>query len=430
MLTEYSSHLSQNKFNELLSRLESEDTKTALAAEAELSVVWAISRVAHVVSEPVLPHSSRRPEAGSDNLFRSGPAVIEVRAVSDDHFSGKTAMNRTANIIANYADSLRKKAGAHLYFEFSERNYWTTKFHRERCVDSKFELTPEMKVQLRKWICAPEWPNSDSIRISHGKTDVVISWKTSPGKLFRTFSSMPPVAYDLKDNPVYKALDGKSDQVSGAAAGTLRCVVLVDAGCELLRSPRPRAGAVHELSGEAIIHHALANLNVDVVLVLSPRRQRGGVLSYGHSKLVWSVTTFDRRGHVPVEEYVRIEQMAAQLPTPRHEGYQARALHEQGLFARDRTFDYLPTKTTMLGGNMTIRLSAGLLHEYLAGRIDAEGFRRRAFGTEMNYFDVQLGRGSSIRMTGFETGGIDEDDDYVVFDLNADPDKIAKKTEK
>jgi hypothetical protein len=138
MLSELSQHIDSAKFNEYLSRLEHTNTKTALAAEGELAVLWAISRVAHLVPEPVLPRSGHRPDGQSDNLFASGPSVIDVRALSDDSFSGKEAMDRTANIIAAYADWLRKGAGGHLYFEFLDRNYWTTRFHRERCVDPEF----------------------------------------------------------------------------------------------------------------------------------------------------------------------------------------------------------------------------------------------------------------------------------------------------
>jgi hypothetical protein len=79
------------KINDLLHRLDHENTSVALATEAELSMLWAISRVAHLLVEPKLPNSTRRPDAFSKNLLRSGPAVIEVRALSDDSFSGKEA---------------------------------------------------------------------------------------------------------------------------------------------------------------------------------------------------------------------------------------------------------------------------------------------------------------------------------------------------
>lgn len=428
MLTELSGHLAPNKFKDLSVRLEHTDTKSALAAEAELGVLWAIARVAHMVPEPALPGCTSRPEAASDDLFLSGPAIIEVRALSDDSFSGKEAMDRTANIIAGFADQLRKGAGKHLYFEFMERSYWTRRYHRERCVDPAFQLTDQIRGQLRTWITAADWPDSQKIRVTHGETDVVVSWKQFTSRLFRTFCSMPPVSYDREDNPIYKALrsKSKSGQLKGGE-GTLRCVVLVDAGCSMLRRLRPGGvPGIHEVKGDTIIYHALAKLSIDVVVVLSPYRQ-GGLANPYDSVLVWKVNCFDRRDRVPGGEYERIEKMAAQLPKPRFEGYQARDIHRQGGFAPGENW-YLSTKTTSwMDGRMTIRLSASLLHEYLAGRIDSDKFRHEAFNEEKNLFDMELARGNSIRQVQFESGGIDKDDDYVVFDLDVDLEKVVTK---
>ena len=426
MMRDLSGHLATAKLNELSSRLDHSDTNTALAAEAELSVLWAISRVAHIVPEPELPRTSRRPDAQSSNLFASGTSVVEIRALSDDSFSGREGMARTANIIAAYADRLRKGAGKHLYFEFNERSYWTTRFHRERCIDPAFELGPTTERHLKQWIEARDWPNPSAIRLEDGKTDVVISWKAATVPLFRTFCRMPAVAYDLEDNPIYKALRKKAKQVRGAAADTLRCVVLVDAGCDLLRRLRPLGGA-YEIGGEAIIRHALAKLSIDVVVVLSPYRHRE--LGFApRSHLLWRVSCYDRRQKVPDGEYDRLRELAAQLPKPHYEGYQARDLHKQGGFGPGNRNWHLRTHiTTIYGGTMTIELSAGLLHEYLAGRIDAVEFKKEAFNGEQNYFDLELTRGHSIRSVSFEPCGLDEDDDYVVIDLDIDWDKIARE---
>jgi hypothetical protein len=76
---------------------------------------------------------------------------------------------------------------------------------------------------------------------------------------------------------------------------------------------------------------------------------------------------------------------------------------------------------------MNLKLSAGLLHEYLCGRIDAERFNEKAFGKKDNPFEDALQRGHSIRNIQFEPGGIDADDDYVVFDLDFDWDKLVSK---
>ena len=153
MLDELSSHVAAAKANDLVSQLENCNTRQALAAEAELSMLLAISRVAHLTIEPDLPGSNRHPDALTDNLLGSGSAIVEVRAMSDYSFSGKEAMDRTANIITDYANCLRKGAGRHLKFEFLERSYWNKGFHRERCVDSGFKLSASIKQQLKAWYC-------------------------------------------------------------------------------------------------------------------------------------------------------------------------------------------------------------------------------------------------------------------------------------
>lgn len=425
MLTELSHRLDSAKFADLKARVSHSDTRTALAGEGELSVLWAIAKVAHLVLEPVLPNG-HRPDALSEDLFHSQPSIIEVRALSDDSFSGKEAMDRTANVIASYADRLRKDAGKHLYFEFDERSYWTTRYHRERCVDPAFKLTPYVEAQLRNWITAADWPTPAAIRLTEGRTNVVVSWKTFTVPLFRTFCRMPAVAYDLEDNPIYKALKKKAKQVKEAPANTLRCVILVDSGCGLLMRLHAMRG-LNEVDGAAIIRHAIAKLSIDAVIVLSPYRSQE--LMFGaRTELRWNVTCFDRRKSIPDGEYDRVKALAAQLPRPHFEGHQARDIHKQGGFASNARNWHLPTEmTTRNGGRMTIKLSAMLLHEYLAGTLDADGFKEKAFGRMNNMFTTELMRGHSIQGVQFESAGTDEDDDYVIIDLDIDRQRIAKK---
>jgi hypothetical protein len=114
MLDELREHFPAGKFMDVLGRLDHKETKPALAAEAELAVLWAISRVAHMEPEPLLPNGRGRPDAASRDLFRSAPSVVEIRALSDDSFSGREAMDHTANVISNFADSLKKGAGRRL----------------------------------------------------------------------------------------------------------------------------------------------------------------------------------------------------------------------------------------------------------------------------------------------------------------------------
>lgn len=430
MLDNISSLLSSKKYNEIVADLRHSDTNTALAAEGELAVLWATNQVAHLEPEPILPHSTRRPDARSNNLFASGPAVVEVRTLSDESFSGKEAMDRTANIISGYADQIRKGASSHLFFEFNERSYYTTRFHRERCIDPKFELTEDIKKQLRDWISDDNWPNPKSIQIIQGASNFVISWKQTTVHQFRTFSRMPPVAYDLEDNPIFKALKKKTKQVRGVEQGTLKCIALMDAGCDLLRRLRP-IGAIHEIGGEEIILHALRKLSIDSVIVFSPYRESPTILE-SRRPIYWNVSCFDRRGEIDLEaEYERIKKLANELPAPHYEGYQARDIHKQGGFSPKRRKEYLPTNITTWGtGGMTIKLSATLLHDYLAGRVNFQNFKDEAFRGENNLFESEMIRGNSITNVTFESGGIDEDDDYIIFELDISWQKIERKIKR
>jgi hypothetical protein len=58
--------------------------------------------------------------------------------------------------------------------------------------------------------------------------------------------------------------------------------------------------------------------------------------------------------------------------------------------------------------------------ELLAGRITQEQFQRNAFGEHKNLFDHQLSLGNTIQASRVEKGGLDEDDDWLVFELEPD----------
>ena len=419
MLTELSILVPASKANDLIARLEHVDTDAALGAEAELSMLWAISQVAHLVVEPTLPDSNRVPDAWSDNLIGTASAAIEIAALSDDSFSGNNAMKRTANIISSYANSISKDAGRHLSFEFLERSYWDKRFYRERLVDPAFELSENTKRQLQTWIANRNKPTRQRIRIAEEKTDIVLTWHEAPLPRVRVFSKMPPVAYDLEDNPVFRTLKKKSRQLKGAGAETLRAVLMVDAGCNLLRTLR-RGGMVMEISGEEIVRHALRKLSIDLVLVCSPFREPPQILSPNRSNLYWKVTCFDGRQDVPENDYQLLEKMAGVLPKPRFEGYQARAMHKDGQFEPQQRGWYSGTTITSDKGVMTIKISSRLVQEYLAGRFDAATFQNYAFGGDENVFDRELSRGRTIQGIRFERGGVDRDDDFLVFDMDFD----------
>ena len=224
MLDDLARHLDGAKTSDLQTRLEHRDTQNALSAEAELAMLWAIFQVADLEVEPQIEGSSKRPDAYSKTLFSSAPAIIEITGPSDDTFSGKDIMDRAANKMVSFADQVRKRAGRHLHFEFLEKSYWKDhRFHRERCVKRDFKLTPHIEHTLREWIFRSNPPEPQTIRITDNAIDVVVSWHVKEVlPTNRTFCRMPAVAYDLEDNPIYKALREKRKQLTKVRSDTLR----------------------------------------------------------------------------------------------------------------------------------------------------------------------------------------------------------------
>ena len=424
MLDDLGPLLTPPKEADLRARLEHRQTGKVLAAEFELGLLWAIGKVAHLTIQPELPGAA--PDAISNDLFRSGPAIIEITALSDDTFSGEKDMNRAANMIAQFADRVRKGASEHLYFEFGARGYFDgRRYHRIRLISDAFQLTPAFKGALRSWLGAPNWPNPPAIRLKDQDADVIVRWKDFVHPKFRVFSSVPPIAYDLEKNPVFSALRGKGRKLKSFPADMLRCVFLGDAGCWMLHELRSLYNPTREATnGEQIIRHFLTkSSSVDMVCVFSATRRSSSSFIAFEGALSWDVHVYDRRQAWDEHEHSNLESLRAALPPPRLEGYRVRSLCQQGLFRPESRGWYVGASTTMRRSmSMSIKVSARRLQELLAGRITLQQFQQRTFGGGMpNQFDYQLGRGLTIQKARVEKAGLDEDDDFLVFDLGPDP---------
>jgi hypothetical protein len=406
--------------DDLVKRLENTDTRSALAAEAELALLWAISSVTDIALHPILASTKKVPEAFCEKLFSSSPAYIEVTAVSDDTFSDRQNMERAANIISQFAKQIRKGSSKHLYFQFVERSgYENGKYRRYRCITSTFQLTEPIKDTLEVWLKKSDWPNPKQIRLTDNETDVVISWKERVHPEGRTFSTMPPMAYDLENNPIRKRLKDKQSQLSGVPAGSLKCIFLVDVGCDLLRQLDRNDYTGRAVSGNNIIWAFLKKSHVDIVVVFSPQ-QVNSFSAFG-ARRNWRVTIFDQRASQSPDEYKGLQALSGVLPAPNYEGYQARSLHRQGLFHPQARGQYLAPLFISKGRtmSMTVKLSSRLLLEFLAGRITPEQFHSYS-GKITPILDSMLRAGKTIQSSRLEKRGLDEDDDYLVFDLEPD----------
>src|SRR5579859_5815563 len=149
MLDELRPLLSAKTVSNLLGRLN--DTKRPeqlIGAERELGLLWGLGQAAKLEVEPTIPNSSRVPEAYSAALFGT-PSYIEVTTISDGKLSGEADMQRAAQKMVEFANSVRRRSGKNLYFSFAETNYWEgSRYFREHHIAPDFELTDSMKVDM------------------------------------------------------------------------------------------------------------------------------------------------------------------------------------------------------------------------------------------------------------------------------------------
>lgn len=409
--------LDTTKVTDILARLSKARPEQALGAEMELGLLWGIRQVADLKVEPALPNSSKRPEALSADLFGK-PSYIEITTLSDGKLSGEEDMHRAAHKIVAFANKIETAAGKHLYFNFTQINLREAHgYTRKHGITPNFELDEHLKDQIARWINTSSKSDRKPLALQNEHIDVVIEFKIHPQKPgFNFFSSLPPLAYDIEKNPLYAALKEKAHQVSGVPDDALKVIFVADGGSRLLRLINDTDHQRLYKSGAQIIWHFLNKSSVHGVCVFSPFRQQ--FFPDRSRSLSWQVSLFCQNNVTLPEE--KLQKLAETLPAPKFEGYQARSLHKQGLFDPGAQGWYLGTQIAYGRNHHTMKMSALLLHEYLAGKISREQFERNAFG-EGNDFKRWLESGYALCNARFESAGLDEDDDYVIFEFSPDP---------
>jgi hypothetical protein len=417
MLEETRPLLKDTKASDLIRRLsDRKRPEQLIAVEMELGLLWGIKQFARLEVEPTIPNSARVPEAYSDDFFGT-PSYIEVTTISDGKLSGEADMQRAAQKIVEFANSCRKRSGNRLYFTFGERSYWDgNQYFREHHVAPDLELTETMKTIIRDWVNDPEFERT-SIRLQGDGTDVTITCREYPQRPgFNFFSSLPPLSYDIEDNPLFKALEDKRSQLSGVPPHALKVIFVADGGSRLLRRLNERDPLRQHKCGAEIVRHFLAKRSIDLVCVFSPLRKHP--FSRGQRPLQWQVSCFEG-GAKRIPSTENLTKLAGALPLPRFEGYQARSIQKQQGFTPTARGWYLGSQVGSGKGKITMKMSARLLQEYLAGRITIEQFHD--YSTGKNLFEHWLKLGYAISDTSFESGGVDADDDYVILEFRRDP---------
>ena len=192
----------------------------------------------------------------------------------------------------------------------------------------------------------------------------------------------------------------------------------------MLRDLNPRMPFTGPVTGRQVIEHFLRRSegSVDAVVVLSPNRKSHG-LSWMTEKMEWRADLFVRHGLAL--DGSGVSDLVAHLPRPRFEGYQARSLQQQAAYRHDARGWYLGTHITSTDTAMTIKVSARALLDLLAGRITLTQFQYSTGledkPTHLNIFAHRLSQGDILSHIEIESGGVDEDDDWLVVHLKNDP---------
>jgi len=418
MLDDVRPLLLAKKVNDLTRRLsDKKNPKQLIGGEMELGLLWGIKQVAHLQVDPAIPNSTRVPEAYSQDFFDL-PSYIEVTTVSDGKLSGEEHMQRAAQKIVEFANSYRLKCGNYLFFSFAERNYWEgSDFFREHHIEADFDLTDSMKSDIRNWVNAPEFATTPLSLQSQDISVTIVSKKYRQKPGFNFFSPLPSLAYHVEDNPLFETLEAKRRQLAGVPAPALKVIFVADGGSRLLRHLTQRDTLRQYKSGEQIINHFLQKSDVDLVSVFSPERK--WPLQPHIDSLNWKVTALPGAAK-RIHTFSNLEKLTQALPKPRFEGYQARSIQKQSGSSPSARGWYLGTWIGSGKEKITVKISARLLQELMAGKITPQQFQHAAFSDE-NPFKRWLDDGYVISGTRLESAGMDEDDDRVVFEFQRDP---------
>lgn len=425
MLDELGPWLFRSKATDLLKRLENVSPDQAIPAEFELALDWAVTKMARL--EIDRPMANRTPDIYSPDLLPSGPVSIDVAAISDALLSGEAFMRRAARIINKACDEIQKGSSVHLHYTFHERRQYVrddsgrSRFDRRRLITKSFQMDSQLRTALAGWLKSGK---SRKALVWSGKNiNVTITWREDyVHPQLNTFCTMPSLAYDLRENPVYHVLKSKADQLYAVPNGTHRGIFLGDAGCQLFNDIYRVDRVNHTFSGQQVIESFLADeSNIDFVAVFSVKRAKSGSWDSWKNPRIWYLYVFEQKGSSQKINFSRVQHLRDALPEPYLSGYEARSWHEQGFFSPQARGQYLPTTISAGRQSMTVQISARAVQELLAGRLTAKEFENWTVARLANPFEQQLALGRTISNVSFVPKGVKGDDDYLVFTFKDDP---------
>lgn len=412
MIDDLRLHVSAQKLKGLVACLNDKRIEQVLGTEAELALAWAFRQTHNATVEPPLPDSSRGPDLRAHH-FAGTDAWIEVTAVSDADFAGDKRMRRIAQQFVEIAGSARKN----LEFEFDEEmGYDKDGFFRRLLAPEDYKLTDDVTGKFKAWVAG----KNGTLRVE--APGLLLNIRYTPYSLdhLNYRGRTVPALYDLERNPIYGRLDHKRRRRQLPVGQALCGVILWDAGCWAMRSSF--SASPHAVSLDRIARHFIEKSGIDFVTVFTQSRSlfRRGM---NEPSIEWRTMTFMAHGdsRLPLVE-AEIDRVSRTLPHPRFEGYQVRSLQDRKSFDPSARGWYLAPQVVSSKGKHVMKISARALQEAMATG-DFGGIASQYAGGPdgKNAFAAALMKGQAIKACTVESGGLDADDDYVVFEFGPDP---------
>lgn len=433
MLDDLSPAFTGTNDRQLVRRLNSKRLDQVLPAEMELALIWAMAQLGDLEVEPESQSGRKRPDAFSTALIPGKLCAIEIAAPEDNAISGEADMDQIAREIGECADQVRKGLGSYLYFTFSEESgYINGEYVRKRLAPANYSVSDRARHAIQSWAASDEL-NAMPLQLRDDGLAVQVERKAYKQTRFHNcHSTMPPETHSLEDNPLFELLDRKRRQLRDVESGAIRMIFLADAGSTLLRRIGRFGEADHtqrRKSGSAIIGHFLSRrrASVEAVVVFSPFKEHSPFPRLpdplGRPPRRWNVTFFGTE-QLPNPPSA-LEKVAAALPAPHYEGYQARSLFRQGAFSPASKGQYLgmTVRSNDGEGKFQVEFPARMLLDLLAGRLSEERFRQQLAGRSgsENLFKHWLDQGLTISGVEMLPRDPDEDDDHIVLHFTDDP---------
>jgi hypothetical protein len=413
LLDESCSFLTAKQVNDLATRLN--DTNLALAAEWELIILSALSRVGSNQHEPEFP-GPRKIDFRFEEPRTGLRLVGDITAVSD-HLIQTNSTDYLAQAVWRYLEKRGISGGLSLGVDSEEAAHGNIKPKLPSPHEFKASIfdDPAFKTFVTSIRANPN--ASHTVRVLNDKAGVSIIY--SPGRRTTSVSSASVrVPRDIEKNVLFSAVAGKASQINESGhvrSDGWRCVVVCDGDCAALT----QQGGWDGFSRDQILREYFGrHQSIDLVVCVGIASDVNPFGIDTRRSLKFSVDVIAGRSFDLEESIAELFTGALQsLPPPVRQPANARHYVNRRC---KKHFSPDGTRGVLFGGS-TFTFSSRHVVDYLSGRIDRPRFETLTDDLALNVLRRELERGRLPVEVKLERRPSGDDDDLTIRLGGQDP---------